>query len=128
MGENVISWRERLKNGHGGASSGSKCRRAGAALERRDSLFECLAIWVVVARVHEPAGVGSFNVALESGGEMNRRGDGAGGRVYVVAGMHGQSFDFHFRFLLLAEVTDSNVIVDLVASVFDLTPVAFATK
>jgi hypothetical protein len=29
--------------------------------------------------------------------------------------MHGQGFDFHFRFLLLAEGTDSTVIVDLVS-------------
>ena len=112
MGENVISGREGLENSHGSTASRSERSRSGTALERRDSLLERLPIGVVVARLHEPARVRAFDVAFESGGEMNGRRDGAGSRIYVVSGMHGQSFDFHF--LLLAEVTIQNAIVDLV--------------
>src|SRR5262249_5867983 len=65
--KNVIARRQRLKNGHARSSTGSKSCRRGAAFERADPLFQRLTVWIVVARVHEPARVGSFDISLESG-------------------------------------------------------------
>src|SRR6266487_5745255 len=95
MCEDMISRRERLKNSHGCPGSGSKGGRAGTAFKRADSLLEGLAIWIVVARIHEPARIGAFDVPLESGREMDRSRNGAGGGIDCVAGVDSQSFYAH---------------------------------
>ena len=67
MREDVIAWRQCLKDGHTcSGSRGERCRSR-ATLQRADSLLERLAVWIVVARVHEPARIRALGVALERG-------------------------------------------------------------
>lgn len=65
MREDVIARRQRLEDRHACSRPGSERGRPCAALQRADSLFECLAVWIVVARIHEPARVGALGVSLE---------------------------------------------------------------
>ena len=65
MREDVIARRQRLKDGHARSRPGSESGRCGAAFQCANTVFECLAVWIVVARVHEPAGVRALGVSLE---------------------------------------------------------------
>ena len=62
-------------------------------------MLKRLPIWIVVARVHEPARVSALDVALERGGQMNRSGHRPGCRIHLVSCVNGYSFDFHLRTL-----------------------------
>src|SRR5262249_59776088 len=73
VGDYVIAGMQCLKDRHRRAHSGSERGRAGSAFERRNSFLERLTIWIVVARIHESAGVSSFHVSFEGSREMNRR-------------------------------------------------------
>src|SRR5205823_6068221 len=53
-------------------------------------------IRVIVARVHEPAGIRSLDIALESGGEMNRRRHRAGRRIDPMTSMNREGFQANF--------------------------------
>src|SRR5207245_6089621 len=79
----------------GRSRAGGERGRGCAAFERADSFFQRLPVWIVVARVHESARVSSFHVAFEGRGKMNGRRDGAGCGIDALAGMHGESFNFH---------------------------------
>ena len=89
MREDMISWRERLKQGHRGSRPAAKSRCGLAAFEHADSALQRLAVWIVVARVHESARISAFNVALESGGEINRRSNCSRCRINRVPGVDG---------------------------------------
>src|ERR1041385_4484977 len=95
MRENVIARGQCLEQSHRRCRSTPKSSSGRAAFQRADSLLQRLTIWVVVARVHEPARVGALHVALKSGGEMNRSRNCAGGGIDCVAGVDSQSFYTH---------------------------------
>src|SRR6266404_5517730 len=95
MGEDVIARSKCLEQSHCRGCPTPKRSSPCAAFERADSFLERLTIWIVVARVHEPARVGALHVTLESGGEMNRSRNGAGRRIDCVAGVDSQSFYAH---------------------------------
>src|SRR6266404_8852735 len=95
MGEDVIARSKCLEQSHCRGCPTPKRSSPCAAFERADSFLERLTIWIVVARVHEPARVGALYVTLESRGKMNRNRNCAGGGIDCVPGVHGQSFNAH---------------------------------
>ena len=95
VSENVIARGQCLNDPHGGCGSRSESRGRCASFQRSHSLFERPAIGVVVARVHESARVGPFDVALECGGQMDRRGHRACSGINRVTGVHRESLNFH---------------------------------
>ena len=105
--EDMISRRKRLKKSHRGSRACAERRGCFAAFDRTDTALQRLAIRIVVARVHEPARVTSFHVALKCGGEMNGRGDGSGRRIDCVSGMHGQGFNFHVDLIWRSNMSEN---------------------
>src|SRR5438105_1275438 len=95
MREHMIARRQRMKQGHGGGRPATKSRGRMAAFQGTDSLFEHAAVWIVIARVHEPAGITAFNIAFERGGKINRGGHCARRWVDRVTSVYCQGFDFH---------------------------------
>ena len=57
-----------LEQSHRRGRPTTKRSSSRAAFKRADSLLQRLTIWIVVARVHEPARVASFDIALERRG------------------------------------------------------------
>ena len=89
MRKDMVSRRERLKQGHRCRRATPKSRRSLAAFEQADAALERLTIRIVVARVHESARVRAFNVALEGGGKMNGRRNCPRCRINGVPGVDG---------------------------------------
>ena len=89
MRQDVIARRQRLKDGHGCSGPRAERGRHRPAFERADPALQGLAVGIVVARVHEPARVGAFDVALEGGGKVNWGGDCPGCRVNAVSSVNG---------------------------------------
>ncbi len=95
MREDMIARGQCLEQSHRRGCPTAKRSSGRTAFKRADTLLQRLTVWIAVARVHEPARVGALHVTLESGGEMNRSRNCAGGGIDCVPGMHGQSFYTH---------------------------------
>ena len=76
----MIVRREGLHDGHRRRDAGGKSRRDCATLEKGERLFERGAIRVIAAGIIESGRESAVLGALESGREMNRFRDRAGGR------------------------------------------------
>src|SRR5439155_9053303 len=72
MGEDMITRRESLKNGHGHAGSRGERSRGGTTFQCTYTLLKGVTVRIVVAGVHESARITSFDVAFECGGKINR--------------------------------------------------------
>src|SRR4029077_13586849 len=86
---------ERLEDRGGGGHPGGERGRRAPRLERRKAGFERSAVGVRVAGVDVTAGERAVRRALEGRGKMDGRGDRAGGRIGLVAGVHGERLESH---------------------------------
>src|SRR5438874_5217755 len=84
----MVAGCEGCEQSHCCRHAAAKGCRGGSVLERAHPVLQRFSIWVIVARVHEPAGISSLDIALKRGREMNRRRDCTGCRVNLMPGMN----------------------------------------
>jgi hypothetical protein len=95
-GQDVVARLQQHGRAVRGGHAGRERQRAAAAFERSERPFQVLASRVAAARIIELAPLAGARLD-ERRGQMDRRHDGAGGRIVLVADMDRSSAEFHHR-------------------------------
>lgn len=88
----MVARGEGCKQSHCCRHAATEGRCGDSAFERAHPVLQRFAIRVIVARVHEPARISSFDIALKRGREVNWCRDCAGCGVNLVSGMNRHCF------------------------------------
>lgn len=91
--DEVIARLERLEDGVDRGHAAREAKSLSATLEIGEAFFQGLAIGIILAAVFEAERIGGRGRALEGGGEMNGRRDGAGGGIDAASRMDRASLE-----------------------------------